>query len=139
MKEDDDTPNVKHIKRISTLIDCIMPDDMAGITPASEAITPIMLESIRDSDIKKWIIDLSQTLEPLSPGARIAALEAAERAAPARFEQLVAAVYAAYYGAPAGIARVARLAEALPSSPSPWFDATALSSVIRDQRGRRTP
>lgn len=137
MNEDHDAPNVKHIKHLSALIDCIIPSDSAAFTYAPEDLIPVVTNSIHDQDVVNWIHDLSRTLEPLSPGARLVALAAAERAAPARFEQLVAAVYAAYYGAPAGIARVARLAEALPRSPAPWFDATALSSVIRDQRGRR--
>lgn len=134
MNEDHDAPNVKHIKRLSALIDCIIPSDSAGFTYAPKDLIPAVMDSIHDKDVMNWIHDLSRTLEPLSPGARLVALAAAERAAPARFEPLVAAVYAAYYGAPAGIAR---LAEALPRSPAPWFDATALSSVIRDQRGRR--
>lgn len=132
MNEAHDEDDVKSIKRISILMTCLIPDHQ--ITKDSIYLLLSELDDIRD-----WTSTLAETIAAQDESQRAATLRATEQREPERFGRLVAAAYAAYYGAPAGIARVARLAEGLPRSPSPWFDATALSSVIRDQRGRRTP
>ena len=109
-------------------LDALVPGG-AGWPPASACIPALAaLPGLSDGD-RAWL----RARVAAVPGDWTAAWRAAEAAAPDRFARLLAAVYDAYYRAPAVARRLAALAEAGPRDPDAAFDPALLSRLSPEQ------
>lgn len=120
---------------IRSLLTLLVPGDGGNWPTAGDVVTPAQMETAGDA-AAALVVSLAATMRDAGPAATAQAVADAESQAPAAFEAMLRAIYAAYYTSGPVQAAVARLAEAGPRETSPHFDAALLA---RTTAARRQP
>jgi len=121
---------------IRTVLTLLVPGDGSNWPAAGDVVTPTQIDIVDDA-AAALLASLAATIRDAGPAAASRALTEAEARAPAEFEAMLRAIYAAYYTSEPVQAAVSRLAEAGPRESSPHFDDALLahSTATRRQIG----
>jgi hypothetical protein len=120
------------------LIDVLVPGDETVWPSASSALSSCeTLFADLDEIDRDWLSELAAAVSALPPADRPRRVADAEAAAPDVFGRCLAALYRAYYTAPAVRAVVTAVAEAGPRELFPLIDAGLVARVVATRAGVR--
>jgi len=123
---------------LAILMDVMIPGDRGKWPCASVALSSRDdLFADLDSVDRDWLAIVAAGIAAAAPQDRARGLAAHEAAAPQTFGRVLAALYRAYYTAPAVRAVVIAIAESGPREPSPFVDPTLVAKVVATRAAAR--